>query len=76
MANVDILKHFLVPEHTILSADEKQKVLDDLDVSEVQLPIISAKDPVAVAIKAKVGDIIKITRVGKMRKYAYYRRVV
>tara|TARA_Y100000310_G_C20579992_1_gene762485 strand:- start:606 stop:836 length:231 start_codon:yes stop_codon:yes gene_type:complete len=76
MVNTDILKHFLVPEHTILSEDEKQKLLGDLDISDVQLPVIGAKDPVVLAINAKVDDIVKIIRIGKTQKYVFYRRVV
>ena len=58
----DILQHKLVPEHTILSKEEAQKVLDDLNVRLDQIPKILPTDPVVKAIDAKVGDILKITR--------------
>ena len=58
----DILQHKLVPEHTILSEEEDQKVLDDLNVRLDQIPKILPTDPVVKAIDAKVGDILKITR--------------
>ena len=58
----DILQHKLVPEHTILSEEEAQKVLDDLNVRLDQIPKILPTDPVVKAIDAKVGDILKITR--------------
>ena len=57
-----ILQHKLVPEHTILSEEEAQKVLDDLNVRLDQIPKILPTDPVVKAIDAKVGDILKITR--------------
>ena len=58
----DILQHKLVPEHTILSEEEAQKVLDDLNVRLDQIPKILPTDPVVKAIDAKIGDILKITR--------------
>ena len=58
----DILQHKLVPEHTILSEEEAQKVLDDLNVRLDQIPKILPTDPVVKAIDANVGDILKITR--------------
>ncbi|WP_084790319.1 DNA-directed RNA polymerase subunit H [Methanosphaera sp. WGK6] len=58
----DILQHNLVPEHTILSDEEAQKVLEDLNVRRDQIPKILPDDPVIKAIDAKLGDIIRITR--------------
>ncbi len=58
----DILKHKLVPDHTILSKSEFKKVLKELDIHQEQLPKIKSDDPVAKAIGAKPGDILKITR--------------
>ena len=57
----DILKHNLVPEHTILSDEEAEKVLLDMNITEDQLPKILLNDPVVKAIEAKEGDILKIT---------------
>ncbi len=58
----DILQHNLVPEHTILSKEEADKVLEDLNVRVDQLPKILPTDPVVKAIDAKLGDVLKITR--------------
>ena len=58
----DILKHKLVPDHTILSKTEVKKVLKELDIHQEQLPKIKSDDPVAKAIGAKEGDVLKITR--------------
>jgi DNA-directed RNA polymerase subunit H len=58
----DILKHKLVPDHTILSKSEVKKVLKELDVHQEQFQKIKSDDPVAKAIGAKPGDILKITR--------------
>ena len=58
----EILQHNLVPEHTILSDEEAEKVLLDLNITEDKLPKILPNDPVVKAIEAKEGDILKITR--------------
>ena len=59
---IDILKHNLVPEHVILSDEEAEKVLDELNIRPDQLPKILPDDPAVKAIDAKIGDILKITR--------------
>ncbi len=73
---VDILKHVLMPECSILSEEEKEKLLEDYNISILQLPVISVKDPMAKAIGVKVGNILKIIRIGPPAgTTAYYRRV-
>ncbi|PAV07129.1 DNA-directed RNA polymerase subunit H [Methanosphaera cuniculi] len=62
MLKVDILKHNLVPEHTILTPEEADAVLEELDVRIDQIPKILPTDPVVKAIDAKLGDVLKITR--------------
>ena len=59
---VDILKHNLVPEHTILTPEEADAVLEELDVRIDQIPKILPTDPVVKAIDAKLGDVLNITR--------------
>lgn len=59
---VDILKHNLVPEHIILTPEEADAVLEELDVRIDQIPKILPTDPVVKAIDAKLGDVLKITR--------------
>ncbi|SCG84834.1 DNA-directed RNA polymerase subunit H [Methanobacterium congolense] len=73
----DILKHKLVPDHTILSKTEIKKVLKELDIHKEQLPKIKADDPVVKAIEAKPGDILKITRKSHTAgKFVTYRLVL
>jgi len=76
MANIDILKHKLVPKHSILTTAEKEKLLTDLNVSEFQLPSILLKDPVIQVLDAKLGNIIKIERDGVLGSSIAFRRVV
>ena len=73
---VDILKHVLVPKHRILSEKEKLKILEEYNISMIQLPILKLKDPIAKAINAKADDLIEIKRMGPSGEYLYYRKVV
>ncbi len=58
----DILKHELVPKHEVVPIEEAVKILKELGVRPEQLPWIRASDPVARAIGAKPGDIVRIVR--------------
>jgi DNA-directed RNA polymerase subunit H len=73
----DVRKHALVPKHEILSAEQAKVVLDQFKITPHQLPLIKNSDPVATAIGAKPGDILKITRVSQTAGRAIaYRHVV
>jgi DNA-directed RNA polymerase subunit H len=77
MAKLDILKHNLVPTHEILEEDELELLLKTYNITKGQLPKILVNDPVAKKIKAKVGDVVKITRDSKTAgKSVVYRVVV
>lgn len=58
----NILKHDLVPHHSVLSKKEAKIILEKYEIKKDQLPKILVTDPVARAIGARVGDIIKIIR--------------
>lgn len=59
----NILRHSLVPTHTILTNDEKMELIEKYNInSEKELPEISRFDPVAIAIGIRPGQICKITR--------------
>ncbi len=58
----NILEHELVPKHEVLSVKEAVEVLRKLKVRPEQLPWLRASDPVARAIGAKPGDIVRIIR--------------
>jgi len=72
----DISQHELVPLHIKLNEDEKQKVLDELNISEKQLPSINENDVMIKKLNAKVGDLIKIIRKSQTSKESVYYRVV
>lgn len=59
---VNILEHEWVPKHEILSPEEAAEVLKKLGVKPIQLPWLLTSDPVAKAIGAKPGDIVRIYR--------------
>jgi len=71
-----ILDHFLVPKHEILTKSEEERLLTELGVPKGALPKIRADDPVAKAIGAKEGDVLRITRADDTGKNFYYRVVV
>lgn len=58
----NLFEHILVPEHILLNEEEARFVLEKYRMKSHQLPFIKASDPVAKAIKAMPGDIIKIIR--------------
>jgi DNA-directed RNA polymerase subunit H len=72
----DILEHDLVPEHTILNENEKRELLERLKIKPKQLPKILTNDPVAKAINAKEGDVLKIIRKSATAGTSIYYRIV
>ena len=71
----NIFKHKLVPKHEILPPEEAKELLEKYRVKLYQLPVIKASDIVAIAVGAKPGDVLKITRdsatAGKYISYRY-----
>jgi len=73
----NIFGHVLVPRHEILSAEEREKLLNEYRVQPYQLPRLNASDPGAKAIGAKPGDVVRILRDSPTAgKYTSYRYVV
>ncbi len=74
---IDVLLHKFVPQHLLLTKDETQKLLKKYNIAVTDLPQIFEKDPVAIAIGAKEGDIIKIIRESQttVKSVDYYRYV-
>lgn len=73
---IDISEHVLVPKHEVLPSDEAEELLRRLGVSRDRLPYILPSDPMVKRLKAKVGDIIKITRKSPTAGETVYYRVV
>jgi len=59
---IDVLLHELVPKHLLLTKEETQELLNKYKIGLSDLPHMFEKDPVAIAIGAKEGDVVKIIR--------------
>ena len=59
----NILKHKLVPKHTVLSSVEKENVKKQYNIlSDDDIPDISYFSPVSLVLGVRPGDLIKIER--------------
>jgi DNA-directed RNA polymerase subunit H len=73
----DPSEHKLVPNHMILGEEDLKKVLIEYNIEREQLPKIRVSDPAAIAIKAKVGDVVRIIRKSSTAgKSDFYRLVI
>ncbi|MFW9900019.1 MAG: DNA-directed RNA polymerase subunit H [Candidatus Thorarchaeota archaeon] len=74
---IDVLLHKFVPKHLLLTKEESQKLLEKYRIDVNDLPQMFEKDPVAIAIGAKEGDIVKIIRDSSttVSSVNYYRHV-
>lgn len=69
--------HNLVPKHEKLEKEKANELLEKYNITKLQLPRISKKDPAIKDMEIKAGDIIKITRNSPTAdKTVYYRVVV
>ena len=70
------LEHKMVPKHEILEDADLRKTLTEYNIEKEQMPKIRVTDPSAVYIKAKVGDVIRITRDSHSAGKAIFYRLV
>jgi DNA-directed RNA polymerase subunit H len=59
---LDILRHELVPKHSILTKQETEDLLKKFSIRLVNLPRIFEDDPASIALGAIEGDVVRITR--------------
>jgi DNA-directed RNA polymerase subunit H len=77
MKSKEIIDHFMVPKHEILSQKEIKVLKEQYKTELNKFPKIFVSDPAIKNINAKVGDIIKITRYSPTANTTiYYRQVI
>ena len=73
---VSILEHELVPLHEVMTEREVEELLNKYKIKKEQLPKIKSSDPVIREIKAREGDVVRITRKSRTAgKTLFYRLV-
>ena len=72
----DVTKHVLYSKHKLLGEKETDEILKRYGVIKKELPSIKASDPAISMLKAKVGNVIEITRQSPTAGEQKYYRVV
>lgn len=71
----NITKHQFVPKHTLLSVEEKNKLVRSLRIIPNQLPHIKKSDAMAKYMGLMKGDVVKIDRKSEITENSIYYRI-
>lgn len=72
----DILSHNYVPKFEIMSEEDSNALLEQLNISRMNLPKALSNDPAVKKLEAKINDILKITRKSYTSDTSVFYRVV
>jgi DNA-directed RNA polymerase subunit H len=61
-AELNVLKHEMVPEHSIMSDEDIKALFSKYNIGQEHLPKIYHDDPAVLTIGARINDVIKIVR--------------
>ena len=71
---VDITEHYLVPDHRVMSEEQKHALLKHHRLTDAQLPRIKLNDPMSRFLGLEIGQVVKIIRRSKVSgRYVTYR---
>lgn len=73
---INIIDHNYVPEHYILSEDERLEFIKSYQITRDTLPKLEIYDPISRYYNMKTGDVVKITRNNALSGKEFYYRVV
>ena len=72
----NILKHNLVPKHTLLTLDEKEQFMKKFNIMDKsQIPDISFFSPVSIVLGIRPDDVVKIERHSRTAIQADFYRI-
>jgi DNA-directed RNA polymerase subunit H (RpoH/RPB5) len=73
----DIFEHMLVPQHEIITKEEREELIKKYHSRAYQFPWIKSTDPISVILGAKPGDVLKVYQQSETAgRYDTYRYVV
>lgn len=72
----NILKHTLVPKHTVLDELERKKFMEKYNITDLKMiPNISYFSPISLVLGIRPGNICKIERFSKTSIDSYFYRI-